>query len=255
MNRQRRAQPRGKTIEQAKRIALLERRLDQRTLEARTLLRQLLSTLERERAKIARDLHDQLGQQITALRLALEGLRPFTGPMPELARQASRAEEMALGLDLAIDQLMLELRSEPLDRLGIGAALDQLVTDWAERNRIVADCGTSGVGTQRFDPEIEINLFRIAQEALHNVLKHAQASRVSVSLEGRSDRLQLVIEDNGRGIDAEVARRPPQGRYGLIGMRERAALLGGTLEIESTDGRGTTIYVRVPLADSALRKA
>jgi signal transduction histidine kinase len=246
--------PRRRTKSRAdhdREVADLRHQLDERTREGRAVFRQLVTTQERERAQLARDLHDLLGQQMTALRLAIDSLRAISWPIPQLAEQAARAEESARNVDRAIDELTLGLRSEPLDSLGIAAAIEQLVTEWAERNRIVADCGVGQLDGQRFDPEIEINLFRIAQEALHNVLKHAQATRVSVSLERRLNRLQLVIEDNGRGIEPAVARTPPDGKFGLIGMRERAALLGGTVEIESSRGRGTTIFVRVPLAETS----
>jgi signal transduction histidine kinase len=231
--------------EQARRCAEIELRLENCSKEMSTVFTQLVGVQERERMRIARDLHDSLGQQMTAMRIALDSLRALSWPIPELARQAAHAEELARGIDRAIDELTRGLRSDPLQNLGLSAALDHLVSDWAEQHQIVADYGSSGLGGQRFDADIEINLFRIAQEALNNVVKHAQATRVSVSLERRPGRLQLVIEDDGRGMDPSAVS-PPPGTFGLVGMRERAALFGGSVEIESRPGHGATVFVRLP---------
>jgi signal transduction histidine kinase len=206
----------------------LEQRVEERTAEIKGLFAQLVTIQEQERNRIARDIHDQLGQHLTALRLGLESLRELAWPMPVLAAEARRVGNIA---------------AEPLDHLGLSAALEVLVKEWSERFGIVAEYGSSGVTTSTFPANVQINLYRIAQEALHNIAKHAEATLVTVSLERREDRVQLVIEDNGRGFNHTDP--PPTGRLGLIGMRERTDLINAELEIESSLGRGTTVFVRL----------
>lgn len=218
----------------------------------RELLRRVVHTQENERRRISRDLHDQLGQQLTALRLSLESLRAQCGERVELCRQIEGTLESVQKIDANVDFLAWELRPVSLDELGLGAALDTFVREWSKHFGIAAEFHTTGFSSERLTPEIEINLYRITQEALQNVYKHAGADRVDVLLERRDDQAVLIIEDNGKGYDPEEeAAAGSHKGLGVINMQERAALVGGTLEVESTPGAGTTLYVRVPVGSAA----
>jgi PAS domain S-box-containing protein len=209
------------------------------------LVRQLVSAQENERRKIARDLHDQLGQQLTALRLNLEILKGRLVEDAKAFEQVEQTQTIARRIESDIDFLASELRPFALDDLGLPAAINDYVLRWSTHTRITAEFHSSGLDNLRLTPEIETNLYRIAQEALNNVQKHAEANRVDIILEQRDHSVVLIIEDDGVG--GETPPTPTaNGGMGLVGMRERVALVGGTLEIESAPGEGTTIYVRVP---------
>lgn len=223
----------------------LEERVRERTSEVRSLFERLVSAQEEERRRIARDIHDQVGQQITALRMNLETLRAQTAGQSGLVQQTTRTQQLAEELDQSIDFLTWQLRPAALDHLGLSAALQSLATGWSERFGVNAEVVVDGVEDVRLPRDVEANLYRIAQEALHNVAKHARATRVSVFLTQNNGDLVLLIEDDGRGF-TPVTGAPMNGAMGLISMRERAALVGGRLEIESATGEGTSVYVRIP---------
>jgi PAS domain S-box-containing protein len=214
--------------------------------QVRELLRRLVNVQEEERRRIARDIHDQMGQQMTALRMSLESLRAGFGGGGELAGRYAGALSLAEELDRSVDFLTWELRPASLDHLGLPASLANLVKGWSERFHVSAEFHPSGVGDLRLPPDAEINLYRLAQEALHNVYKHARATGVGVFFERRGGQAVLIVEDDGCGFDLGEAPAGGDG-MGLTGMRERATLVGGELEVESAPGGGTTIYVRVPL--------
>lgn len=226
--------------------ASLEQRVRERTSQIEALFKRLVSAQEEERRRIARDIHDQLGQQMTALRMNLEALRAAAEPDPALLQQTQRAQHLAEELDRSIDFLTWELRPMALDHLGLPAALQNLVHGWSERFGVAAEVVTHGTDGLRLGEDTEANLYRIAQEALHNIVKHARATHVAVLIERRHGQVLLVIEDNGDGFD------PPDGGeggsgMGLVSMRERAMLAGATLDIDSAPGRGTTVFVRMPV--------
>jgi signal transduction histidine kinase len=130
-------------------------------------------------------------------------------------------------------------------------AIDTYAREWSNHFRIAIDVHVSAIDEGRLPPQAALSLYRIAQEALNNVAKHGHATRVAVILEQRDERVGLVIEDNGRGFDAiHMHAGPREQRLGLAGMRERAALVSGTIDIESAPGRGTTVIVQVPLRES-----
>lgn len=209
------------------------------------LMRRLVRAQEDERHRIARDLHDQMGQQLTALRLRLETLKDSYGSNEQTTRQVEEVQEIARQIESDIDFLAWELRPAALDDLGLKDTLDAYVKTWSAHFDIAAQFHSAALDHNRFAPEIETNLYRIAQEALNNVSKHAKASRADVILERRDGYAVLIIEDDGVGFDPK-AEPMPGSRLGLIGMIERAALLGGKLEIESVPGQGTTLFARVP---------
>ena len=213
------------------------------------LMQKLVSSQEEQRARIARDLHDQLGQQLTTLRLTLERLRNHlhsTGPIDE---DVEHALTLTRQIDTEVDFLAWELRPAILDDLGLAAALPQFVGDWSAHYHIPTEVRASGLANVHAPREVEVTFYRIAQEALNNIVKHAHASRADVILEARDGSLVLMIEDDGVGFEA-MSPDPAHG-IGLLGMRERASLVGATLEVESSPGNGTSIFIRYPLAANA----
>jgi two-component system CheB/CheR fusion protein len=210
------------------------------------LLRQLVRTQEDERRRVAREIHDHLGQQSTALRLKLEALKAECVDHEELCEPIEKVQEIAARLDSEVDFLAWELRPAALDDLGLTVALANFVEEWSKHFSIQTNLHTTGMDSERPSPEAETNLYRIAQEALNNIYKHAQASRVDVLLERRDGSVVLIIEDDGVGFEVSDEALSEKG-LGLVGMRERAVLIGGTLEIESTPNQGTTVFARVPI--------
>jgi PAS domain S-box-containing protein len=212
------------------------------------LLGRLVFAQEDERRRIARDMHDEFGEHLTALALRIALLKGKCGDRTDLTTEVDALEAIARSLDRDVDRLAWELRPTALDDLGLRAALTNYVHDWSDRIGIPAHLHTSGLLDARLAPDIETTLYRIAQEALNNAAKYSSASRVEVILERRADSVLLVVEDDGIGFDAD--RGNDQG-FGIAGMRERAALVGATLEIESAPGRGTTVLVRIDVPAGA----
>jgi two-component system CheB/CheR fusion protein len=215
------------------------------TTAVRQLLGRLVRVQEEERRRIARDIHDQMGQQMTALRMTLDAAQRAAARQPELTDVITRATRLADDLDHSIDFLTWELRPGGLELLALPTALSDLVRTWSERFGIKAECQCLGEES-KLPLEIAVNLYRITQEALHNIYKHAGATDVRVMIEIRKLSVLLTIEDDGKGFD--VTATESHSGLGLIGMRERALLIGGALQVESAPGDGTTVFVRVPLA-------
>ncbi|HZT58174.1 MAG TPA: chemotaxis protein CheB [Pyrinomonadaceae bacterium] len=221
------------------------RRVEHERLE---LIRRIVSTQEDERRRISRELHDQLGQSLTALRLKLEGLNTEVGRRSKLRPRIAELSGIVQRLDSDVDFLAWELRPSALDDLGLTVALSNYAHEWSRHFGVEVNFHSAGLGDARLAPMVETNLYRIAQEALNNVSKHAAATRVDLLLERRGGDAVLIVEDNGRGFDVDGSALPTKGRQmGLIGMRERAALVGGAVEVESKPGEGTTVFVRVPV--------
>lgn len=211
----------------------------------RELLRRLVTAQEQERRRISQELHDQMGQQLAALMIGLKTLDADSYGRQAALATLRQLQGLTGQLSREVHTLAWGLRPPALDDLGLRTALFNYVEEWAERSRVAVDFHSSGFGGERLPFSHETALYRIAQEALTNVLKHSGADRLSVILERRADHVLAVVEDNGRGFDAEA---PARGRrLGLVGMRERAELLGGTLNIESTPGVGTSVFVRIPV--------
>jgi PAS domain S-box-containing protein len=220
----------------------LERRRHQ------ALAHRLVEVQEGERRTIARELHDEAGQALTSLMMGL-GLLKQEATRPEAV--IARAQELQATVNDVMEglhRLAVNLRPATLDRLGLVPALKQHVEAFRMQSGldvalVILEMEDNGSGL-RLAPEVEITLYRIIQEALTNVARHARAGRVDIVLKRQATRLTAIIEDNGIGLDLEAALA--QGRLGIFGMRERAEMLGGTLEVESTPGHGTTIFVEVP---------
>lgn len=228
---------------------LTERRKRDEERARNDLLAHLVFVQEDERRRIARDMHDQFGEQLTALSLRIASLRQACGPRAELTAHVDALDEIARHLDHDVEELVWQLRPTALDDLGLQAALANYLHEWSERAGIATALHTSGLLDYRLASEVETALYRIAQEALNNVAKHSRAQRVEVILERRTDCVLLIIEDDGVGFEEGAAATDGRG-FGLIGMQERAALVGAQLDIESTPGQGTTILARmaVPMA-------
>ena len=212
------------------------------------MLTQLVSTQEDERRRIAREIHDHLGQQLTVLRLQLEAVKKMCDD-PKIGGEIEKVEEIAERLDGEVDFLAWELRPASLDDLGLRVTLGNFVSEWSNHTGIKADFHATGLARTRLDFETETCLYRITQEALNNISKHAKARNVSVLLEKRGDTVSLIVEDDGVGFNPRDKKNRGKG-IGLVGMSERAKISGGALEIESKRGKGTTIFVRVPFRSS-----
>jgi signal transduction histidine kinase len=164
-------------------------------------------------------------------------------------------EAVTRRLDADLSFLVWQLRPNALDDLGLAVALTTHVKSWARHHGLEAQVRVSGLEKDRLGEESETTLFRITQEALTNIAKHAAANHVSVILEHRGDHVFLMVEDDGMGFDVERAFRETENTWGLVGMRERAELVGGSLDIESRPGRGVTVVVRIPVLDSSESEA
>lgn len=214
--------------------------------ERERLLRRVVSAQEDEQQRIARNMHDQLGQNLSALALKLSALKNDYDTQPELREHFASLKKIVRQLDADVDFLVRELRPTALDDFGLVVAVSNYIKNWSKHFSIRAELHTVGMGKDRLTHEIETALYRVTQEALTNVAKHARAENVDVILERRSDSVSVLIEDDGIGFDAERAFGADEKGFGLIGMRERAALAGGVLRIESGAGRGATVVVRIP---------
>jgi PAS domain S-box-containing protein len=212
------------------------------------LSRRMLEVQEEERRRIARELHDQTGQSLTSL---LVGLRVLED-LPTLGRaqtQASDLRKITMDALKEVKRLAMGLRPALLDDLGLEAALKRLVKESAQTYRVSMDLHIKGLTNRRLPPPVETGFYRIAQEALTNMGRHAAAKNVSVLLTCSESSVKLIIEDDGCGFDVEKALRLPGSskHLGLLGMHERVSLLNGTISVESTPDSGTTIYVQLPL--------
>jgi len=223
--------------------ASLERRVQERTGQLSRALGRIISAHEDERRRVARELHDETSQLAAAMSMELHAIAtsPSTAQIDSLKRLAARM------LD-GLHRVIVNLRPSVLDDLGLAAAIEWLAEHVVRRADIAARCELGDLQECRSDPAIEIALFRIAQEVLTNVVRHAGASAVLIQGGLSPSGIWLEIEDDGRGFvpgsvttDAETLRG-----VGLLGMRERVELIGGTLDIDSAPGAGTRIRVEAP---------
>ncbi|WP_198321089.1 sensor histidine kinase [Azohydromonas aeria] len=217
--------------------------------QVRELLGQLVSAEEEERRRLARELHDSLGQHLTALTLGLQSVQDDAALAPALRERLAHLREVTRRLDDDVDRLSYQLRPALLDDLGLDEALRELAGSWAEASGVTVELHTRGLRRRRFAPALETTVYRVVQEALNNIHKHAQASRVGLIVEHRDGELRAIVEDDGRGMEAETWKRPagPGRRLGLRGMAERARQAGGRMDLETEPGRGTTVYLSIPL--------
>jgi PAS domain S-box-containing protein len=219
------------------------RRADEERMQ---LVRRVMAAQEDERRRIAREMHDRCGERLAELSACIGSIRAQCDDRPPVCRELDALEATARQLDSDLAFMIWALRPTALDDLGLVAALHAYSNAWSKRYGVTAHVHCTGLEGSRLSPESETALYRITQEALTNVAKHAHASRVSVILEWRSDVVRLIIEDDGIGFNAVRAGAGGGDPCGLVGMRERAALLGGTLDIESSATWGTTLITRIP---------
>ena len=203
---------------------------------------------EAQRQRISRELHDGIGQELTALLLSLKSIGEGIDSAI-LRGRLHRLQTAATRMSQELHRIALELRPGALDDQGLETALSNYVEDWSQRSNVGADFQAVGLGKERFPSHIETTIYRIVQEALTNVNKHAHATAVSVVLQRHPQEVVTIVEDDGCGFDA-TAVEPAIGtdhRIGLLGMRERAVLVGGTCQVESQPG-GTSVFLRIPLS-------
>ena len=210
----------------------------------------LIAVQEAERHRLARELHDQMGQSIAALILGLSSLGHTDETSDAAKPQLNQLRRLANDLARDVHTLALELRPTALDDLGLEEALSNYLASWSSRWQICADFHSHGFNGERLPSHLETTVYRIAQEALTNVVRHARAETVSLILERADDRVVAIIEDNGCGFDVDTITKNPvkDQRLGILGMEERVALVGGYLTLESTPGGGTSVYVRIPIS-------
>jgi signal transduction histidine kinase len=213
------------------------------------LLRKVLAVGEDERKRLARELHDQTGQDLTSLIAGLGALEASAGaaPVSELLARLRELAERTLG---GVQDVSRALRPSALDDLGLDAALRRQCDTMGRRFGATVELQSIGWDdAPRVSPEVEIALYRIVQESLTNAARHGRARSVQVLLQRMTSRVLIVVEDDGVGFDASDWRGlcRARGHLGLLGVEERASLLGGSLRVESSPGSGTSVFVEIPL--------
>jgi signal transduction histidine kinase len=209
---------------------------------ARDAVRRVVAAQETERRRLARELHDETGQALTSILLGLKPLEAALADHPARSAVVELREHVVVALQ-DVRRLAVELRPKLLDDFGLVPALERLTESVAEQAEIRVDFH-SALGETRLPSDVETALYRVVQESLTNIVKHADARNVSVSVARRESGVAAVIEDDGGGFDQRTVR---EDGVGLLGMRERLALLDGRLEVESRPGAGTTVVAEVPL--------
>lgn len=209
----------------------------------RQLMEKVITTQEDERRRIARELHDSTSQNLTSLIVGLRMMETNCAQCASISKATDLRDVASKTLD-EVHDLSMRLRPRVLDDLGLAAALERLAHEWQARYRIPVDIVVQL--NERLPGEIETALYRIVQEALTNIARHAQAESASLLIEKHGDTVRAIVEDDGIGFD--VNTNQGERHLGLLGMRERAELLGGTLIIESTPEQGTSIFIEIPPA-------
>jgi signal transduction histidine kinase len=227
--------------------AVLFEKMQASTARMQQLSRRLVEAQENERRHISRELHDEAGQALASLRF---GLRLLEKDIERGASVSGRVAELMQRTDAVIDglhRLAVDLRPASLDHLGLEVALRQYTRSVGTSFGLAVRFKARGLKSERLPAALETALYRIVQEAMTNVVRHARATRVDVLVELRGDRVTLMIEDDGIGFDPEASQVGEH--FGLLGIRERAEALGGTLTVESSPGAGSTVVVEVASAD------
>jgi signal transduction histidine kinase len=230
--------------------AILFKQMEAATVRMRALSRRLVEAQESERRTLARELHDEAGQALASLRFGLQLLDREIGGGGDVSGRTAELMERTDAVIDSLHRLAADLRPASLDHLGLEAALRQYSRSAGSKFGIEVHFKARGMRGERFSTEVETALYRVVQEAMANVARHARATRADVLLLRRGDRVTVMVEDNGVGFEADRVRQR-QDRLGLLGVEERAEALGGTMTVESAPGAGTTIVVEVPIADSS----
>jgi len=214
-----------------------------------SFLSDLFASIEADRRRVAHDLHDGVGQSLTMLVSGLKSAEPALADA-DAARRVRELRELAGAALGDVKRLALGLRPSLLDDLGLSPALDRMSADVRENERIAVELDATAVAGRRLPGPVETAVFRIVQEALANVVRHARATRVAVAVRDGGRRLIVEVADDGIGIPAAVLRNRNPGHLGLTGMRERATLLGGDLTIASTPDKGTRVRATIPIGET-----
>lgn len=217
------------------------------------LTRSAVTAQEEERKRISLELHDDTAQLLSSLLVRLKLLQGVQN-LQDLGARCAELMSLASEATESIRRMATQLRPVALDDLGLVAAIQWYIERFTRREGLQVQLKASGCKA-RIDPETELVVYRIVQESLRNVAKHAQASSVAVSLEIADNKLRLSVKDDGIGFDPLAVRRSESAGMGLLGMSERAALVGGTMSVRSQPGSGTTVRVEIPLKVRASREA
>jgi signal transduction histidine kinase len=237
------------TVAQQVRVAVENARLyRQRQESLQSYARQVTQAQEDERLRIARELHDETAQELVLLSRKLEQLKSRVGS--DQVQDIDGLLDMTRGTIQAVRRYSRDLRPSVLDDLGLRAAIEMVVEDTGRQLPKGARLQVTGK-ERRLDGPLELALFRIAQEALRNVEKHAGATVASVELDFGGDEITLAVTDDGHGFSAgkNMSDLIRSGKLGMVGIKERAELVGGSFELKSSPGTGTLISVRVPATD------
>ena len=227
------------------RLKQAEENLKKSRDQVRALATSLQSIRENERAVIARDIHDELGQKLTSLELGLSWLAQVTPKQKPLQEKIRSLSALATTLIQSVRRISDELRPGVLEELGLVKTLKWEARKFKEHTGIPCLFDTD-MGKAKFNPAGSVGIFRIAQAALTNIARHASASRARITLVKKTDHLILTVNDNGKGIAKK--RVWSSDSLGIIGMRERALALDGLLSLRGSTGKGTTLTVRIPLS-------
>jgi two-component system sensor histidine kinase UhpB len=213
--------------------------------QVRWLSRQVLTAQEEERQRIARELHDETAQSLTSLLIGLRMLEKAATPQEVSARITELRGQTGRTLE-EVRKMAVDLRPSTLDDLGLAAALHWYTGDFARRTRTPVNFVAFGLD-ERLPDDVEVVVYRIVQEALTNVAKHAEATSVNVAVTRDRNGIEAIIADDGRGFDVDTVMTSRERGLGLFGMQERVALVGGALRMTSSADRGTRISIHVPL--------
>lgn len=230
----------------AKKLAVQSERRAAAEADVLKVLRQTMIDQETERKRIARELHDNLGQLVTLVQFGLDALTRGPPTASDIAEKTASLKRVANDISTGLHRIAWEIRPTTLDTLGLEEAIAQLVADWEPHCSLVFDLHL-GLGERRLPAETESALYRIVQEGITNVVRHAEATRVGIILEIRGAEVICIVEDNGCGLVAAQPDDQSSRRLGILGMRERVAAMSGTVEVESEVGKGTALFVRVPV--------
>ena len=220
--------------------------IERHATERNMLQRRIMMAHEQERVRLARDLHDQTGQSVTAALLDLKAISPFVS---ERGRERLRNLSHSLNeIGRMLHRIAWELRPASLDELGLTNVLQAYFEEWSRKHGVKVEFDCKDLNLDRYSDEVRTTVYRVVQEALNNVAKHAAATSLNAIIETIGGSLRLTIRDDGRGFE-ELAS---PARLGLAGMRERVSLIGGMLEVESSLGKGTTVTLHIPVGDKVL---
>ena len=214
--------------------------------QLQSLSHRLVQAQETERKRIALELHDEAGQALTSLMMGLRMLEKEASN-DTVAEHVAGLQQITNDISENLHRLAIDLRPASLDYLGLVAALRQYIKSFGQQHSIIVEFEAIGLKNNRLPSTIETNLYRIVQETLTNVSRHAQATRVDILLEKRAIDIFVIVEDNGIGFHVKNAEQTE--RLGLLGIRERTEMMNGELTVESSIGTGTTILVKVPYAN------